>query len=125
MSVYTVSAMMSACQCARAEAARSRPYTQAPGSVLHSMLCADDPCALHTPSTHTHTLPPPPQAGHPLEGRVRQGTRGPEFAKPITIGSDTWIGGNAIMLPGALWRRAAAAASLGDARARAHCAGLA
>jgi acetyltransferase-like isoleucine patch superfamily enzyme len=31
---------------------------------------------------------------------VRQGTSGPEFAKPITIGSDTWLGGGAIVLPG-------------------------
>jgi acetyltransferase-like isoleucine patch superfamily enzyme len=31
---------------------------------------------------------------------VRQGTKGPEFAKPITVGSDTWVGGGAIILPG-------------------------
>lgn len=39
-------------------------------------------------------------AGHPLEGSTRRGTKGPEFAKPITIGSDCWVGGGAIILPG-------------------------
>jgi len=31
---------------------------------------------------------------------VRDGTKGPEYAKPITIGDDCWIGGGAIILPG-------------------------
>jgi len=39
-------------------------------------------------------------ASHPLDGHVRQGTNGPEFAKPITIGDDVWVGGAAIILPG-------------------------
>ncbi|GBF94638.1 maltose O-acetyltransferase [Raphidocelis subcapitata] len=39
-------------------------------------------------------------ASHPVEGWVRNGTAGPEWAKPITIGSDCWIGGGAIILPG-------------------------
>lgn len=36
-------------------------------------------------------------ATHPLEAELRR-TR--EFAKPITIGSDVWVGGGAIMCPG-------------------------
>lgn len=36
-------------------------------------------------------------ATHPLEAKLRR-TR--EFAKPITIGSDVWIGGGAILCPG-------------------------
>ena len=36
-------------------------------------------------------------ATHPLEAELRR-TR--EFAKPITIGSDVWVGGAAIILPG-------------------------
>eukprot|EP00877_Chromochloris_zofingiensis_P014377 jgi/Chrzof1/9193/Cz03g39110.t1 len=39
-------------------------------------------------------------ATHPLSGHVRQGTKGPELAKPITIGDDVWVGGGAIILPG-------------------------
>ena len=31
---------------------------------------------------------------------MRNGTKGPEYAKPITIGSDSWIGGAAVILPG-------------------------
>jgi maltose O-acetyltransferase len=36
-------------------------------------------------------------ATHPMEAVLRR-TR--EFAKPITIGSDVWVGGGAIILPG-------------------------
>ena len=36
-------------------------------------------------------------AGHPLDAVER---RTVEFAKPITIGNDCWIGGAAIILPG-------------------------
>jgi len=36
-------------------------------------------------------------ATHPLEAELRR-TR--EFAKPVTIGSDVWVGGGAIVLPG-------------------------
>lgn len=37
---------------------------------------------------------------HPLDPEVRNGTRGPELGKPIAIGEDCWIGGNATILPG-------------------------
>lgn len=37
-------------------------------------------------------------AGHPLDPEVRRS--GLEFAHPIRIGSDVWIGGGAIVLPG-------------------------
>ncbi|KAF9871703.1 galactoside O-acetyltransferase [Colletotrichum karsti] len=37
---------------------------------------------------------------HPLDPTLRNGTRGPESGKPITIGEDCWIGGNVIVLPG-------------------------
>lgn len=37
-------------------------------------------------------------ATHPLDPRLR--AKGLEYAKPITIGSDVWIGGGAIVLPG-------------------------
>ena len=36
-------------------------------------------------------------ATHPLEAGLRR-TR--EFAKPVTIGSDVWVGGAAVILPG-------------------------
>ena len=37
-------------------------------------------------------------ATHPLDATKRR--RGDEFAKPITIGDDCWIGGSAIICPG-------------------------
>ena len=37
---------------------------------------------------------------HPLDPAVRDGMRGPELGKEISIGDDCWIGGNAIILPG-------------------------
>lgn len=37
---------------------------------------------------------------HPLDYRVRNGTRGPESGQPITIEEDCWIGGNATILAG-------------------------
>lgn len=37
-------------------------------------------------------------AGHPLD--VEQRNRGLEYAKPITVGNNVWIGGNTIVLPG-------------------------
>lgn len=37
-------------------------------------------------------------AAHPLDARQRSAGR--EFAKPVTIGDDCWIGGGAIILPG-------------------------
>lgn len=37
-------------------------------------------------------------ATHPLDAAERR--KGPEFAKPISIGEDCWIGGGAIILPG-------------------------
>jgi len=38
--------------------------------------------------------------GHPLDAHVRKGTKGPEFAHPITIGNDCWFGGSVIVLGG-------------------------
>ena len=37
-------------------------------------------------------------AGHPLDHKTR--SSGLEFAKPITVGDDVWIGGNVVVLPG-------------------------
>ena len=37
-------------------------------------------------------------ATHPLEAKARNS--GKEFAKPITIGNEVWVGGNAIICPG-------------------------
>jgi len=37
-------------------------------------------------------------ATHPLEAQARNSGR--EFAKPITIGKNVWIGGNAVICPG-------------------------
>lgn len=39
-------------------------------------------------------------ATHPIDPALRNGTRGPEGGKPITIGEDCWFGGNCIVLPG-------------------------
>jgi acetyltransferase-like isoleucine patch superfamily enzyme len=38
--------------------------------------------------------------GHPLDPAVRNGTKGPEFGKPIVIGEDCWLGGSVVVLPG-------------------------
>jgi acetyltransferase-like isoleucine patch superfamily enzyme len=35
---------------------------------------------------------------HPLDPSVRDGLRGPEYARSITIGDNVWIGGGAIIL---------------------------
>ncbi len=37
-------------------------------------------------------------AGHPLDAARRNA--GLEYAKPITVGDDVWIGGNVVVLPG-------------------------
>jgi len=37
---------------------------------------------------------------HPLDPFLRNGTRGPELGKPITIGEDCWLGGNVVVVPG-------------------------
>lgn len=37
-------------------------------------------------------------AGHPLDSETRN--KGLEYAKPIKIGNNVWIGGNVIVLPG-------------------------
>ena len=37
-------------------------------------------------------------AGHPLNKNERN--KGLEYAKPITVGNDVWIGGNVVVLPG-------------------------
>jgi maltose O-acetyltransferase len=39
-------------------------------------------------------------ATHPIRPEDRNGTKGRESAKPITIGDDCWIGGAAIICPG-------------------------
>ncbi|KAF8644034.1 hypothetical protein AX16_008750 [Volvariella volvacea WC 439] len=39
-------------------------------------------------------------AEHPLKPEDRNGLRGREWARPIVIGDDCWIGGSAILLPG-------------------------
>lgn len=39
-------------------------------------------------------------ASHPLSAETRNGTKGPEFGAPITIGEDCWICGNVIILAG-------------------------
>ena len=38
--------------------------------------------------------------GHPLDPVLRNGLNGPEYALPVTIGNDVWVGGGAILLPG-------------------------
>ena len=37
-------------------------------------------------------------AGHPLDAETRN--KGLEYAKPIEVGNDVWIGGNVVVLPG-------------------------
>lgn len=37
-------------------------------------------------------------AGHPIDAGIRN--RGLEYAKPVTVGSDVWIGGNVVINPG-------------------------
>ncbi|KAL7923477.1 trimeric LpxA-like protein [Trichoderma austrokoningii] len=37
---------------------------------------------------------------HPLDHRVRNGTRGPELGKPIVVGEDCWLGGGVTVLAG-------------------------
>lgn len=37
-------------------------------------------------------------AGHPLDAALRNS--GLEYARPIAVGSDVWIGGNVVVLPG-------------------------
>jgi len=37
-------------------------------------------------------------AGHPLDSKIRN--NGLEFARPINIGNDVWIGGNVCVMPG-------------------------
>jgi acetyltransferase-like isoleucine patch superfamily enzyme len=39
-------------------------------------------------------------ATHPLDPAVRNGLSGPELGKEIHVGSDCWIGGNVVILPG-------------------------
>lgn len=38
--------------------------------------------------------------GHPLDPTLRNGSSGAEFALPITIGNDVWVGAGAIVLGG-------------------------
>jgi acetyltransferase-like isoleucine patch superfamily enzyme len=37
-------------------------------------------------------------ATHPIDPRKRNGSRGPEMAKPVLIEEDCWLGGNVIVL---------------------------
>ncbi|CBF71560.1 hypothetical protein AN6836.2 [Aspergillus nidulans FGSC A4] len=37
---------------------------------------------------------------HPVDPNLRNGTQGPEYGGPINIGSDCWIAGNVVILPG-------------------------
>ncbi|KAL4974706.1 trimeric LpxA-like protein [Aspergillus desertorum] len=37
---------------------------------------------------------------HPVDPDLRNGTQGPEYGGPISIGSDCWIAGNVVILPG-------------------------
>lgn len=37
-------------------------------------------------------------AGHPLD--IERRNKGLEYAKPITVGNNVWIGGNVVVLPG-------------------------
>ena len=37
-------------------------------------------------------------AGHPVD--VKQRNSGLEYAKPITVGNNVWVGGNVVVLPG-------------------------
>ena len=54
-----------------------------------------------SPSGTTYSLPPTaasiPQAT-PLDAPTRNA--GLEYARPITVGSDVWFGGNVVVLPG-------------------------
>jgi acetyltransferase-like isoleucine patch superfamily enzyme len=49
---------------------------------------------LFGPNVHLYS------GGHPLDPELRNGTLGPEFGKPVSIGEDCWIGGNVTILPG-------------------------
>ncbi|KAI9148361.1 putative acetyltransferase C18B11.09c [Paramyrothecium foliicola] len=49
---------------------------------------------LFGPSVHIYS------GGHPVDPELRNGTFGPEFGKPVSIGEDCWIGGNVTILPG-------------------------
>ena len=69
-------------------------------SVLVGLLCVFPDCApieiednlQMGPAVQIYT------AAHPLDADVRQS--GLEYARPIRIGHDVWIGGGAIILPG-------------------------
>jgi len=39
-------------------------------------------------------------ATHPVSPEERRGSLGKEYAKPVTIGDDCWIGANVVILPG-------------------------
>lgn len=72
-----------------------------PGAFLNFGLVVLDTCpvkvgarTLFGPDIRIYT------ALHPLEPAARNGLKGPEFGKPVTIGQDCWIGGSAIILAG-------------------------
>ncbi|KAI9218973.1 trimeric LpxA-like protein [Blastocladiella britannica] len=39
-------------------------------------------------------------AEHPLSPTARNGTKGPEFARPVSIGHNVWLGGNVVVTSG-------------------------
>ena len=51
-------------------------------------------------------------AGHPLDAPTRNA--GLEYARPITVGSDVWFGGNVVVLPGVTGQRLTAIHHIGS-----------
>ena len=39
-------------------------------------------------------------ATHPVDPRVRNGMQGPEYALPIIVEDDVWVGGSVVICPG-------------------------
>ena len=52
-----------------------------------------------------------------MDPSFRDGLRGPEYAQPVTVGSDVWVGGGAIII-GARWHLSRA---LNDVQACCKC----
>lgn len=91
LSAHTVQHHTHACMCDR--------YTSCmPMSTQNPCLCASRVTigsrVLFGPNVQLYA------ATHPLDGHVRQGIRGPEYAKPISIGDDVWVGGAVVVCPG-------------------------
>lgn len=76
-------------------------------------LVQPDACLVHQNSCRKQATPQicwdavPPRIGpacavnHLLECDDRNGVRGPEFTRPVVIQNDVWVGGGAIICPGA------------------------